>query len=344
MLEDRRLAVLRAIVEDYVSTHEPVGSKALVERHSLGVSPATIRNDMAALEDEGYIAQPHTSAGRIPTDLGYRLFVDRISDVKPMSAGERRAIEQFLTGAVDLDVLAAVHILRIVDDAVDILDPQPGIGEARAMFAFMQKHSPLRRGVTLDELGGAGLYLLSNLSSGVTGDPFNLGIDLQLLMALQSSLQNVPPSAALFAVYLKLPLAQLVGPGTGLDADGVKGELVEAAQRSWDDAVEAALRLRHGAARARELIATWSERFPDFYKAATEPELALHDMAALDVIVREAGGRFTSLDGTDGPFGGNALAAAAAGAGLGVGLEIAFQAGHVSGHHAAHQAHQVANG
>lgn len=103
MLEDRRLAVLRAIVEDYVSTHEPVGSKALVERHSLGVSAATIRNDMAALEDEGYIAQPHTSAGRIPTDLGYRLFVDRISDVKPMSAGERRAIEQFLTGAVDLD-------------------------------------------------------------------------------------------------------------------------------------------------------------------------------------------------------------------------------------------------
>ena len=77
MLEDRRLAVLRAIVEDYVSTHEPVGSKALVERHSLGVSPATIRNDMAALEDEGYIAQPHTSAGRVPTDLGYRHFVDR---------------------------------------------------------------------------------------------------------------------------------------------------------------------------------------------------------------------------------------------------------------------------
>ena len=64
MSEDRRLAVLRAIVEDYVHTREPVGSKALVERHSLGVSPATIRNDMAVLEDEGYIAQPHTSAGR----------------------------------------------------------------------------------------------------------------------------------------------------------------------------------------------------------------------------------------------------------------------------------------
>ena len=94
LLEDRKLEVLRAIVEDYVSTQEPVGSKTLVDRHNLGVSPATIRNDMAALEDEGYIAQPHTSAGRIPTDKGYRLFVDKLSTVKPLSrSAERRAIQ-----------------------------------------------------------------------------------------------------------------------------------------------------------------------------------------------------------------------------------------------------------
>ncbi len=103
MLDDRKLEVLRAIVEDYVSTNEPVGSKALVERHHLGVSSATIRNDMAALEDEGYIVQPHTSAGRVPTDKGYRLFVDRLSSVKPLSLAERRAIQSFLEGAVDLD-------------------------------------------------------------------------------------------------------------------------------------------------------------------------------------------------------------------------------------------------
>lgn len=103
MQEDRRLAVLRAIVEDYVATEEPVGSKALVERHGLNVSPATIRNDMAALEDEGYLTQPHTSAGRVPTDKGYRLFVDRLSTVKPMTTAERRAIATFLDGAVDLD-------------------------------------------------------------------------------------------------------------------------------------------------------------------------------------------------------------------------------------------------
>ncbi|GAA4848172.1 heat-inducible transcriptional repressor HrcA [Kitasatospora terrestris] len=106
-LDERRLAVLRAIVQDYVGTEEPVGSKALVERHNLGVSPATVRNDMAALEEEGYIQQPHTSAGRIPTDKGYRLFVDRLAEVKPMSAPERRAIRHFLESAVDLDDVVA---------------------------------------------------------------------------------------------------------------------------------------------------------------------------------------------------------------------------------------------
>lgn len=103
MTEERRLAVLRAIVEDYVETSEPVGSKALLDRHQLGVSAATIRNDMAVLEEEGLIAAPHTSAGRVPTDAGYRLFVDKLASIKPLSPAERRAIGHFLDGAVDLD-------------------------------------------------------------------------------------------------------------------------------------------------------------------------------------------------------------------------------------------------
>jgi heat-inducible transcriptional repressor len=105
--------VLRAIVEDYVSTTEPVGSKSLVDRHHFDVSPATIRNDMAVLEEQGFIAQPHTSAGRIPTDKGYRLFVDRLSSVKPLSTAERRAIESFLAGAYSLDdvVMRTVRLL-----------------------------------------------------------------------------------------------------------------------------------------------------------------------------------------------------------------------------------------
>ena len=113
MLDERKLTVLRAIVEDYVSTTEPVGSKTLVDRHHFDVSPATIRNDMAVLEEQGFIAQPHTSAGRIPTDKGYRLFVDRLSSVKPLSAAERRAIETFLGGAYSLDdvVVRTVRLL-----------------------------------------------------------------------------------------------------------------------------------------------------------------------------------------------------------------------------------------
>ncbi len=123
MQEDRKLAVLRAIVEDYVSTREPVGSKALVERHRLGVSPATVRNDMATLEEEGLIAQPYTSAGRIPTDKGYRFFVDRLTQIKPMSAAERRAISTFLEGANDLDdvISRSVRVLAQLTQQIAII-------------------------------------------------------------------------------------------------------------------------------------------------------------------------------------------------------------------------------
>jgi transcriptional regulator of heat shock response len=102
-MHERRLEILRAIVDEYVATQEPVGSKAIAERHGLGVSPATIRNEMAALEHDGLITQPHTSAGRIPTNSGYRVFVDRIADIKPLSNPERRAIESFMSGASDVD-------------------------------------------------------------------------------------------------------------------------------------------------------------------------------------------------------------------------------------------------
>lgn len=103
MISDRSLEVLRAIVNDYIETSQPVGSKSLVERHAFGVSPATIRNDMALLEEEKLIVAPHTSSGRVPTDKGYRLFVDRLGEVKPLSIPERSAIETFMQGSADLD-------------------------------------------------------------------------------------------------------------------------------------------------------------------------------------------------------------------------------------------------
>src|SRR5258705_13292867 len=90
--DDRRFEVLRAIVADFVATKEPIGSKSLVERHNLGVSSATVRNDMAVLEAEGYITQPHTSSGRVPTGKGYREPAARVGEGKPPSASERRAL------------------------------------------------------------------------------------------------------------------------------------------------------------------------------------------------------------------------------------------------------------
>ncbi|WP_243074911.1 heat-inducible transcriptional repressor HrcA [Microbacterium sp. SS28] len=105
MVTDRGLQVLRAIVQDYVDTHEPVGSKSIVERHSFGVSAATIRNDMALLEDEELIAAPHTSSGRVPTDKGYRVFVDHLAELRPLTPAQRHAITSFLDGPDDLDDL-----------------------------------------------------------------------------------------------------------------------------------------------------------------------------------------------------------------------------------------------
>lgn len=103
--DTRKLQILGAIVEDYVSTREPVGSKSLLERHELGVSAATVRNDMSVLEEEGLITQPHTSAGRVPTDKGYRAFVDHVATVKPLSVPERRAIRTLLEDVGDVEEL-----------------------------------------------------------------------------------------------------------------------------------------------------------------------------------------------------------------------------------------------
>lgn len=94
-LDERKALVLRAIVSHYVSTGEPVGSKTLVDRYRLRVSPATVRNDMGALEDQGYIYQPHTSAGRIPTDTGYRFFVDAWGSDVRLPADQAQQIRAF---------------------------------------------------------------------------------------------------------------------------------------------------------------------------------------------------------------------------------------------------------
>ncbi len=93
MLDERKMLVLRAIVDDYIHSAEPVGSRTIARRYELGVSPATIRNEMADLEGTGYIMQPHVSAGRIPSDKGYRFYVDMLMQPERISEAQRQKIQ-----------------------------------------------------------------------------------------------------------------------------------------------------------------------------------------------------------------------------------------------------------
>ena len=133
MAQPRRMVVLRAIVEDYIRSQEPIGSAALTKKHDLGVSSATIRNDMASLEEEGYLIQPHTSSGRIQPEKGSsnyeaRYFVDRLSTVVPLSDAQRKGIAAFLSGSVSLqDTLqrAARLLSHITGQVAVVASPSP---------------------------------------------------------------------------------------------------------------------------------------------------------------------------------------------------------------------------
>ena len=167
MTTDRRLEILRAIVDEYVETQEPVGSKAIADKRALGISPATIRNEMAVLEEEGFITQPHTSAGRIPTDLEYRLFVDKLSTIKPLSTAERRAIETFLGGAHDLDdvVKRSAKLLADITKQVAVVQyPILGDSHGRDMMAISGTANLARSG---DDLGSTLSPILEALEEQV---------------------------------------------------------------------------------------------------------------------------------------------------------------------------------
>jgi heat-inducible transcriptional repressor len=130
-LDDRKSAILRAIVEEYIGSAQPVGSQTIAQTRDLGVSAATVRNEMSALEREGYIAQPHTSAGRIPTDKGYRFYVDRFTGEGSLPAPQRREVADFFTSAARVmdDLLHDTSLLlaRLTSHAAVVVGPQPDV-------------------------------------------------------------------------------------------------------------------------------------------------------------------------------------------------------------------------
>jgi heat-inducible transcriptional repressor len=99
-VNDRKLKILKVIIDDFIDTAQPVGSRTIAKKYPLGISSATIRNEMADLEELGYLIQPHTSAGRVPSDEGYRLYVDELMSQKKMGKGDRQLIRGLLLNRI----------------------------------------------------------------------------------------------------------------------------------------------------------------------------------------------------------------------------------------------------
>lgn len=219
-MDDRKLEVLRAIVEDYVATREPVGSKLLAQRHNFGVSAATLRNDMAVLEEEGYIMAPHTSAGRVPTDKGYRLFVDRIAQIKPMSQAERRAIHHFLDSAVDLDdvMQRTVRLLAQLTHQVALVQYPTltrsgvrhveivGLGTRRVLLIVIADTGRVEQRTVespIDITDEALLDLRGRLNAAVVGRSFTAVADAVSTIGQQTPAEFRPLAASVLASLLE---------------------------------------------------------------------------------------------------------------------------------------------
>lgn len=133
VVDERKRRVLQAIVDDYIHTAEPVGSRTVARKYNLGVSPATIRNEMADLEDMGYLEQPHTSAGRVPSDKGYRFYVDTLTALVERNTLDAEAVRQVLAvkaQRIEGVVRQAAHLLAETTDFL-ALASQPAGGEER---------------------------------------------------------------------------------------------------------------------------------------------------------------------------------------------------------------------
>lgn len=145
VLSDRRQRVLAALIEEYVARAMPVGSRTLTERYRFGVSPATIRNELSALEDDGYISQPHTSAGRIPTDFGYRTFVDDLveSGDLPDNPQVAQALGKLRETAAELDELLERTSKALSDftDCLSVVTP-PGYAHPKRLGIMSLMRQP----------------------------------------------------------------------------------------------------------------------------------------------------------------------------------------------------------
>jgi heat-inducible transcriptional repressor len=146
MLDDRKAAILRAVVECYIGTAQPVSSSYVSGLGELSVSPATVRNEMAVLEQEGYLLQPHASAGRVPTDKGYRFFVDSLAGPAPLGPAQAELVRTFFArahGELERTLADTTGLLsRLTDYAAVVVAPnaaEPGIVRSCQLVRLSQR-------------------------------------------------------------------------------------------------------------------------------------------------------------------------------------------------------------
>lgn len=136
-MDERKRKILRAIVQDYIATAEPIGSRTIARKFDLGVSSATIRNEMADLEDLGFIEQPYTSAGRIPSDAGYRYFVDCLMDPKELNTEEMEIIERESSKRINELQEVIAHTGKLLSELTNLTSLVLGPHKGRSTFGKM---------------------------------------------------------------------------------------------------------------------------------------------------------------------------------------------------------------
>jgi len=200
-LDSRARDILKLIIRSYVNSGEPVGSRTLAKSMDWKFSPATIRNVMADLEDDGYLAQPHTSAGRIPSEKGYRFYVDRLAESGKVSKSDERYINRMLAGTEtpeDLMSRTSVILSRISKNVGLVIAPPMSatvlkhvefvdLGDGKILVVFVSKTGLLQRRLirvaeryTQEELDKASRYLVEKFSGKTL-----MEIRSELLLAMQ---------------------------------------------------------------------------------------------------------------------------------------------------------------
>ncbi len=154
-LNDRKIRILEAIITDYIATAEPIGSRTIARKYNLGISPATIRNEMSDLEELGFIEQPHTSAGRVPSQKGYRLYVDNLMQSRKLSQEEA----DFLKNAISFNVNRIEYMMEQTAKALAMLTSYTTVVTEPKSRKVKVKHIQL---IPIDESEIAAVIVLDN--------------------------------------------------------------------------------------------------------------------------------------------------------------------------------------